>query len=107
MAAGGGQTSRLSTSDFFCSTFLCNASLNNKLYTTDRRDLKVLIALHSSVSSVFVRPGWKDLLRFLPILGEGDEWLFLLEMLTELDEKFAIQLAGSYSHHGQDQSARH
>jgi hypothetical protein len=37
-------------------------------------------------------PGWEDLSRSLPILGEGYEQLFLDVMLEEINSKFDLQL---------------
>jgi hypothetical protein len=54
--------------------------------------LKLPTALHSPDSVIFVSPGWEDLPRSLPTMGEGDELRLLTVMLEELNLKFALQL---------------
>ncbi len=53
---------------------------------------KLPIALHSPDSVAFVSPGWEDLPRSLPTLGEGDKLQFLMVMLEELNSKLVLQL---------------
>jgi hypothetical protein len=48
--------------------------------------------LHSPDGVAFVSPGWEDLSRSLPTLGEGDEQTFLGILLEELNQKFALRL---------------
>jgi hypothetical protein len=79
------------TSAFFTNTFLrttssISASINH------RQALKLPLALHSSESGTFVSPGWEDLPRSLPSLGEKDEAAFRNVMLSELNVKFTLQL---------------
>jgi hypothetical protein len=79
------------TSDYFIKHFLITKTehtSNNK----QRQALKLPTSLHSSDSGIFVSPGWEDLPGSLPALGEGDERAFLHVMLSELNNKFALQL---------------
>jgi hypothetical protein len=59
---------------------------------TGRAAIKLPTSLHSSDGCIFVSPGWEDLPGSLPALGEGDEQSFFQIFLTELNNKFALQL---------------
>jgi hypothetical protein len=82
------------TSAHFTSTFL---QTNDDTHTNStsgntRNALRMPSSLHSSDSCAFISPGWEDLPRSLPTLGEEDEQSFLNIMLNELNKKFALQL---------------
>ncbi len=79
------------TSAYFTDKFLSTTS-GNAASITYRQALKLPLALRSSESGAFVSPGWEDLPRSLPSLGEEDEAAFLSVMLSELNAKFALQL---------------
>jgi hypothetical protein len=83
------------TSAYFTDKFLSTTS-RNAASITYRQALKLPLALHSSESGAFVSPGWEDLPRSLPSLGEEDEAAFLSVMLCELNTKFALQLDPSF-----------
>ncbi len=85
------QCSFLQTSAYFTSTFLQTDS-NPSTSGTIRTALRLPSSLHSSDSCAFVSPGWEDLPRSLPTLGEEDEQSLLNIMLNELNDKFALQL---------------
>ncbi len=80
------QTSKYFINNYLSTTSSSNTSINH------RQALKLPLALHSPESGTFVSPGWEDLPRSLPSLGEEDEAAFLNVMLSELNEKFALQL---------------
>jgi hypothetical protein len=85
------QCSLPETSDYFITHFLTSKTT----HTTNgnqRLALKLPTSLHSSDSGIFVSPGWEDLPGSLPALGEEDERAFLHVMLSELNNKFALQL---------------
>jgi hypothetical protein len=79
------------TSDYFIKHFLSTTSQTTST-NTHRQALKLPIALHSSDSGTFVSPGWEDLPRSLPTLGEEDERSLIQIMFAELNAKFALQL---------------
>jgi hypothetical protein len=78
---------------YFTSTFLQTHGTHTKSTSgITRNALRMPSPLHSSDSCAFVSPGWEDLPRSLPTLGEEDEQSFLNIMLNELNNKFALQL---------------
>jgi hypothetical protein len=79
------------TSKYFIINYLSTTSSSNTSIN-HRQALKLPLALHSPESGTFVSPGWEDLPRSLPSLGEEDEAAFLNVMLSELNKKFALQL---------------
>ncbi len=79
------------TSDYFIKHFLSTTSQTTST-NSHRQALKLPIALHSSDSGTFVSPGWEDLPRSLPTLGEEDERSLIQIMFVELNTKFTLQL---------------
>ncbi len=79
------------TSDYYVKHFLTTKTLHTA-NSKQRQALKLPTSLHSSDSGIFVSPGWEDLPGSLPALGEEDERAFLHVMLSELNNKFALQL---------------
>ncbi len=79
------------TLDYFIKNFL-STSTSNTSCNTHKMALKLPSSLHSSDNGSFVSPGWEDLPRSLPTLGEENKRSLLLVMLTELNNKFALQL---------------
>jgi len=60
---------------------------------THSHPYKMPHSLHSLEKVAFTSPGWEDLATSLPPLQEEDEKGLLIVLLTELNEKFAMQLA--------------
>jgi hypothetical protein len=79
------------TSEYFIKHFLSTTTQSTST-NTHRHALKLPLALHSSDSGAFVSPGWEDLPRSLPTLGEEDKRSFIQIMFAELNAKFALQL---------------
>ncbi len=73
--------------------------------STARIAMRLPSSLHSPDGVAFVSPGWEDLSRSLPLLGEGDEQMFLDIMLEELNHKFTLWLDPSPSTDWSSQSA--
>jgi hypothetical protein len=81
------------TSAYFTSTFLqTNSTHVQSTSGNTRYALRLPLSLHLSDSCAFISPGWEDLPRSLPTLGEEDEQSFMNIMLNELNDKFALQL---------------
>ncbi len=64
----------------------------NTSSNSHRQALRLPTALNSSDSDTSVSPGWEDIPKSLPTLGEEDERSFLQIMFAELNAKFTLQL---------------